>query len=35
MLYPGSGPLFLCALFFFELLSVMLPHSQQAEPGFC
>jgi hypothetical protein len=35
MLYPGSGPLSLCALFFLELLSVILPHPPQAEPSFC
>jgi hypothetical protein len=29
MLYPGSGPLSLCALFFLELLSVILPHPQR------
>jgi hypothetical protein len=33
MLYPGSGPP-LCALFFLELLSVILPRPQQAEPAF-
>jgi hypothetical protein len=35
MLYPGSGPLSLYALFFLELLFVILPHPQRAEPSFC
>jgi hypothetical protein len=35
MLYPASAPLSLCALFFLELLSVILSHPQQAEPSFC